>query len=250
MQAFLAYVVRIATKKGARIRVANDPKAAPRRQDRAEKSRRDILRASRRAFARFGYDGANIRDIAEEVGVTHTLIRYHFGNKLDLWKTVVDDMFNRLSSEMSNKRIGAPDLSTRDGMRMWLRQYVRYCASHPEHVRIMIHESMWQTERLDYMVAHIQESHARLIPGVRKLMDDDVVPKVWLVSYFYILSTVCQMPFVLSVPIKRLYQVDMDSDEAIEAHTDAVIAFILKETATHQHGWPDLPAWVRDANDR
>lgn len=79
----------------------------PPRQERAQRSRRDILTAARMAFAQFGFEGTNIRDIAKQVGVTHTLIRYHFGNKLELWKAVVDDMFAGLSGAFSNDRTGS-----------------------------------------------------------------------------------------------------------------------------------------------
>ena len=219
------------------------------RQERAVHSRREILRAARIAFARDGYQGTNIRDIAEQVGVTHTLIRYHFGNKEALWKAVVDDMFDRLSHAMSPSETGELDLSTRDGLKAWLRFYIRYCAHYPEHVRIMLHESMAQSERLNYLVNRVRRSHKALIPVFQRLMLQGVVPEIWLVSFFYIVSTVCQMPFVLSSAIQRLYGVDMISDAAVEAHTEAVIALILGERGSPEH-WPVLPEWALEAQQR
>jgi AcrR family transcriptional regulator len=221
----------------------------PPRQERALHSRREILRAARIAFARDGYDGTNIRDIAEQVGVTHTLIRYHYGNKEELWKAVVDDMFDRLSHAMSPSETGKLDLSTREGLKAWLRFYIRYCADNPEHVRIMLHESMAQSERLDYMVNRVRRSHKALIPVFQRLMLQGVVPEVWLVSFFYIVSTVCQMPFVLSGAIQRLYGTSMTSEPAIEAHTEAVIALILGERTSPEH-WPSLPDWALEAQQR
>jgi AcrR family transcriptional regulator len=217
------------------------------RQERAERSRREILKAARNAFARSGYEGANIRDIAESVGVTHTLIRYHFGNKHDLWKAVVDDMFDRLSASLSAKSTGKIDLTARDGLKQWLRFYIRYCAENPEHVRIMLHESMSRSERLDYMAKRIRRSHTRLIPVFQRLMNDGVVPEAWLVSFFYIVSSVCQMPFVLSRAIQELYEVDMTSDEAIEAHSEAVLALLLGERSADPSRWPTLPEWAASA---
>lgn len=216
------------------------------RQERALHSRREILRAARIAFARDGYEATNIRDIAEQVGVTHTLIRYHFGNKQEFWKAVVDDMFDRLSHSMSPSETGELDLSTREGLKAWLRFYIRYCAQNPEHVRIMLHESMAQSDRLDYMVSRVQRSHKGLIPVIQCLMMQGVLPEVWLVSFFYIVSTVCQMPFVLSGTIQRLYGVNMSSEPAIQAHTDAVIALILGERGSPEC-WPALPQWAMQA---
>ncbi len=219
----------------------------PARQKRSQRSRRDILRSARMAFARHGFEGANIRDIATEVGVTHTLIRYHFGNKSDLWKAVIDDMYARLNAAMSKDQAGGFDLRTKEGLRAWLRFYIGYCAKNPEQARIMINESMVRSERLDYMVGHIRRSHRALIPVFRHLMKDGVVPDMWLVSFFYIISTMCQMPFVLSTTIERLYGVDMTSEPAIEAHYEAVVAFMLGEPPRHQLQWPALPDWAKQA---
>lgn len=222
----------------------------PPRQERAQRSRRDILNAARMTFAQFGFEGANIRDIAEQVGVTHTLIRYHFGNKLELWKAVVDDMFAGLSAAFSSDQTGELDLRTREGLRSWLRRYIRYCADHPEHVRIMIQESMASTERLEYMVEHIRRSHAGLIPVFTRLMKQGVVPDVWLVSFFYIISSICQMPFVLTNAIDQLYGVQMTSQTAIDAHTEAVIALVLGERSNDPSLWPQLPAWAETARTK
>ncbi|MFN3472678.1 MAG: TetR family transcriptional regulator [Blastomonas sp.] len=248
MQALLFYgPANRRTEKGTRLMNSSTGHREPPRQERAQRSRRDILTAARMAFAQFGFEGTNIRDIAKQVGVTHTLIRYHFGNKLELWKAVVDDMFAGLSGAFSNDRTGELDLRTREGLRSWLRHYIRYCADHPEHVRIMIHESMAATERLEYMVEHIRRSHAGLIPVTTRLMKQGVVPDVWLVSYFYIISSICQMPFVLTNAIDQLYGVQMTSQAAIDAHTEAVIALVLGERSDKPVVWPQLPEWAESA---
>ena len=251
MQALLFYRPRDEElEHGTRLMNSSTGHMEPQRQERALRSRRDILSAARMTFAQFGFDGANIRDIAEQVGVTHTLIRYHFGNKMELWKAVVDDMFAGLCAAFSNDRTGEIDLRTRDGLRSWLRLYIRYCAEHPEHVRIMIHESMAATERLEYMVEHIRLSHAGLIPVFSRLMKQGVVPDVWLVSFFYMISSICQMPFVLTNAIDQLYGVQMTSQAAVDAHTEAVIALVLGERSHDPSRWPTLPGWAETARTK
>ena len=216
-------------------------------QERALKSRRKILDSARSAFARRGFDGTNIREIAESVGLTHTLIRYHFGNKDDLWKAVVDDMFDRLSDAMSIEQLGEIDLGTQAGLRFWLRRYVKYCAENPDHARMMIHESMANSPRLDYLMSQVEVRHARLIPKVKELMGKNIIPQTWLVSHFYIISTICEMPFVLARAVNRLYEVDMTTEAAIDAHTDAVLAFVLGDQCNDTGNWPSLPPWAAKA---
>lgn len=226
----------------------NTKKVAPSKsgkQERSQKSRAKILKAAKRAFAAYGFDGANIRDIASEVGVTHTLIRYHFGNKTDLWKAVVDDLHGRLQLATEADFENGIELSSREGIRIILKRYITYCAENPEEVRVMMNEAMVDSDRLDYLVETIRTEHAAAIPAIRTLMQNGTIPEAWLVSYFYSISTMCQVPFVLSAPIRRLYGVDICSPEAIDAHCDTVLAFVLGEEPVSKATWPKLPEWTQ-----
>lgn|GEM_PF-1614702 len=44
-----------------------------------------ILEAAIKAFAKYGYDGVSLRQIAKAVGINHQNITHYFGNKEDLW---------------------------------------------------------------------------------------------------------------------------------------------------------------------
>jgi AcrR family transcriptional regulator len=66
--------------------------AAPttaRRRD-ATATRVAILDSARRAFARAGYDGAGVREIAAGAGVTAMLVNRYFGSKEQLFAEVVE----------------------------------------------------------------------------------------------------------------------------------------------------------------
>lgn len=220
------------------------PTRRPPSQSRAEESRAKILDAGRFLFAKNGFEGTNVREIAQQAGVTHTLIRYHFGSKEQLWKDVVTDMYRRLDQEISSDNIGRLNYASLDGTREFFRRYVRYCARNPEQIRIMIHESMVGGERLDWMVSYILKSHKGLAPLLREQMKSGDVPEVFLVSWFYAVSSLCQLPFALSNTIERLYGVDMTSEAAIDAHIDAVLGIFLRDPPTSKASWPELPAWT------
>ena len=64
-----------------------------RRNIQGEKTRLQILKTSVRLFAQRGYDNVSIRDIAEKVGVTPSLIMHHFGNKAALYRKMVTQYF-------------------------------------------------------------------------------------------------------------------------------------------------------------
>lgn len=61
----------------------------PRRRRDAAATRAAILESARREFAKAGYDGAGVRDIAKGAGVTAMLVNRYFGSKEQLFAEVL-----------------------------------------------------------------------------------------------------------------------------------------------------------------
>ena len=64
--------------------------------------RQNILDASQRLFARFGYHAVTIRQIAEAAQVPLALVGYYFGQKQELY----DAIFGHLSGNIEARRVG------------------------------------------------------------------------------------------------------------------------------------------------
>src|SRR5690348_9493964 len=75
-----------------------------RRADRREQ----ILDAATRAFARAGFAGTGLDDVAAEAGITRVLIYRHFDSKADMYRAVLDRALGRL-----DERVGTPDFDAR-----------------------------------------------------------------------------------------------------------------------------------------
>ncbi|HTX47973.1 MAG TPA: TetR family transcriptional regulator [Caulobacteraceae bacterium] len=83
--------------------------AAPHRRN-AAATRAAILASARRAFARSGYDGAGLREIAAGAGVTAMLVNRYFGSKQQLFAEVAADTM-RDPVILSPENLDAPDLA-------------------------------------------------------------------------------------------------------------------------------------------
>lgn len=70
------------------------------REARSERSAAAILLAARRAFARRGYRGASVREIARAARVNPALIGYHFGSKEKLYARVIDEVMGGLAARI------------------------------------------------------------------------------------------------------------------------------------------------------
>lgn len=67
------------------------PTPQPVRKRNAAATREAILKSARKAFAKSGYDGAGVREIAQAAGVTAMLVNRYFGSKEQLFAEVVAD---------------------------------------------------------------------------------------------------------------------------------------------------------------
>src|SRR5258706_3214187 len=82
---------------------------APRRRN-AAGTRAAILASARKAFARSGYDGAGVREIAAGAGVTAMLVNRYFGSKEKLFAEVCADTI-REPVILSAENLAAPDFA-------------------------------------------------------------------------------------------------------------------------------------------
>lgn len=59
-------------------------------------TRKKLLEAACRVFARYGYQSTPVKRIVHEAGVTKPTLYYYFGDKSELYREVVQDCFNHL----------------------------------------------------------------------------------------------------------------------------------------------------------
>lgn len=82
---------------------------SPRRRD-AAVTRKAILASARKAFARAGYDGVGLREIAASAGVTAMMVGRYFGSKEQLFAEAVADAM-REPVILSSENQAAPDFA-------------------------------------------------------------------------------------------------------------------------------------------
>lgn len=58
----------------------------------AQKTRYHILKVAAEMFCELGYARVSLRHISEKAGVSHSLIRHHFGSKEKIWHSISDGL--------------------------------------------------------------------------------------------------------------------------------------------------------------
>lgn len=97
--------------------------------------RGEILAAAERIFVEFGYEGATIRKIAEEVGLSSTALYMHFADKSEILQEICREAFEALiaSTEVLASQDGAPEIRLRD----MINAYVDFGFANPNAYRLI-----------------------------------------------------------------------------------------------------------------
>ena len=197
--------------------------------ERAEPIRDAVRNAAIVEFSEKGFRGTTVREIAARAGVNHGMVTYYFKSKEALWKEAVEVLFERLVQEV----VADTEVpTTKEGLRAFardgIRRYVRYCAKYPEHVRMMFHESVQPTERLAWLAEnYLRPSHTASASLISILQEKGLTPNIPAMSLLYLIVGSAQIIYALAPEVEQVWGVDPRSEEAIEAHTNALIALVI-----------------------
>jgi TetR/AcrR family transcriptional regulator len=80
-----------------------------------------LIQTGRKHFAMHGYNGASLKDIAQEAGITNSLINYHFSDKNGLFQAIIETF---AQNRMSTIQRFLTEPKSKDEMRIRLQLFV------------------------------------------------------------------------------------------------------------------------------
>ncbi len=97
--------------------------------------RAEILAAAERIFVEHGYEGATIRKIADEVGLSSTALYMHFAEKGEILHEICRQAFRTLMEANAEILTGPADPEAR--LRRMLRAYIAFGFANPNAYRLV-----------------------------------------------------------------------------------------------------------------
>ncbi|GAA0636019.1 TetR/AcrR family transcriptional regulator [Brevundimonas lenta] len=97
--------------------------------------RAEILAAAERIFVEHGYEGATIRKIADEVGLSSTALYMHFSEKGEILQEICRQAFTALRA--TNESIGGQEGPPEQRLRRMMRAYVDFGFANPNAYRLV-----------------------------------------------------------------------------------------------------------------
>lgn len=156
---------------------ATSERPARKQQQRSVITQQKLLDAAILAFSENGFKGTSTRDIADRAGVHHPLITYHFKNKDRLWRASADRIFREFNISLVKAMAEVPEMDPKARAEAFIRTYVKYAYEQPALHKIILLESSYPSERLDWLVeSHLKPLYVMVVGQLSKLQELGVSP--------------------------------------------------------------------------
>jgi TetR/AcrR family transcriptional regulator, fatty acid metabolism regulator protein len=122
-----------------------------------EDRRRLLLEAAVRVFARSGYHGSRVGDIAEEAGVAHVLLYHYFDSKEEVLRTIFRENWGLLLERF--RAVEASDEQADEKLEGIAKILLRTWRNDPDLVTVMVRE-VARTRHLQEEMEGVREAFA------------------------------------------------------------------------------------------
>ncbi len=136
-----------------------------------ERNQERILRAATEEFSRYGLGGARVDRIAARAGANKRMLYYYFGNKEDLFLSVLESRYAHIRRAEQGLRLGALDPA--EGIRRLIAFTWNYYLKHPEFLTLLNSENLHRARHLKNS-RQIAALHSPLVAMLRDLLERGV----------------------------------------------------------------------------
>ncbi|MEM1146164.1 MAG: TetR/AcrR family transcriptional regulator [Pseudomonadota bacterium] len=196
-----------------------------RTQERTEITQRRLKDAAIAEFSDKGFDGVTARDIEVRANVQRGLLKYHFGDKANLWKEAISQIFSELSEYRAARLEMAQDLPLDERLAFRIRSFVRFTAKRPELNRLMLQEGKSDSWRMGYLIDNFLQDNVRelreLVAAEYTLSDRDFF------HWYYAFLGAGTLAFNVAPEASRLFGVDVNDESVITGHAKITADFLI-----------------------
>lgn len=177
----------------------------------AQQTRKVILCAAAELFVDKGFDRVSVRELADKAGVSHGLIRHHFGSKQQIWEQICDLVLEDVTLQV--KTILAeldPKVPANERYFYLISRFLATQLQDPRPMRLMV-DAVRDNEMLfNYFqdapadIEHLMDSELRAVQAQGYLQGMHVKEMKWLICMF------SDAPATLAPLLMDVYDTDLN----------------------------------------
>lgn len=215
--------------------------ASPRPSSASDRNNRArLLQAATDSFAELGYEGASLRTIADDAGVSFQLITYYFGSKEELWVATVDYLFDRYLE--TGKGLGfTPTGNLHEQFHNHLRLLLTDMLQRPQLRKIWVQEYLAGSERYSKVIQpKIKHFHESLsFPYFEEVVRLGIVTRFSAAEIALLWSSLVQNNVVNPYYVELLLGVPTGSPKSVERQVDLLFATLVDDADDQDRTVPE-----------
>ena len=141
------------------------------REQAAQTTRDNILRAATKVFARYGYEGGSVEKISKSAKSFDRMIYYYFGSKEGLFIEVLEDMYRRMNE--AELKLTLDKAQPVESLREVIRFVVSYYSKNPEFITLLNTENLHRGKHIAKS-KRAREYSSPAIEIIRQLLESGV----------------------------------------------------------------------------
>src|SRR5918994_3191037 len=193
-------------------------------------NRSRLLHSATDAFAEYGYEGASLRAIADNAGVSFQLIAYYFGSKEELWVATVEFLFERYLE--TGKGLGFTSSGNlAEQFHNHLRLLLTDMLQRPQLRKIWIQEFLADSPRYHNVIRpkikHLYDTLS--LPYFREVVRLGIVERFTAEEIAVLWSAIVQNNVVYPYYIELALGLPAGSPKSVETQVDLAFAILTQK---------------------
>ncbi|WP_417586200.1 TetR/AcrR family transcriptional regulator [Pararhodobacter oceanensis] len=187
-----------------------------------------LLRASIDLFAKRGFDGVSLSQIAEAAGADKRLARYYFGTKDALWIAAITHLVEWFSKDLIEANAFDSGSKTEE-LKAFIRAFITASARWPQMSRIIVHDGGEDSTRGAFLKENLVGPFYQLLKDlIEGAKAEGAIPDVSSRTIFFMITHGGSFPMALYALTNALEGGDISSEAALKSHADAIIDLLIR----------------------
>ncbi|MCJ2877399.1 TetR/AcrR family transcriptional regulator [Rhizobium pusense] len=217
-----------AAKKAAKpaSRGRGRPKGTSVAQDVAPRER--LIAAAIPLFALHGYETVSTGQIAAAADLSQPMVHYHFKSKDRIWYEAIETLMYNLARQFPNRRDELKDLDPVARLKVLTRRFILMSASDTTLSRIILHESLVQSERLAWLVERfVSKGFRDFDEAIRQGVDAGRIKPLPAYTISNTIITASSFTFCLVGLVKLVYDKNITDPAHIQEMADSIVEILF-----------------------
>lgn len=193
----------------------------------AESTKQDLLDAAIYLFSRYGYDGVSTGDIAKRANMTQSMVHYHFGSKMKVWKAAAHAIMRNRGKRFQQDQDALKSLPPVERLNRLTRLLISANAKDQDYVQMAVHEGTISGPRLSWMVKNYYAAgYGVFDQAIADAIEEGSIVDLPVVEITNVITSVSLL-FSLQAMIKEIYGIDFGDDEVVESFSDTLVRVLF-----------------------